>query len=173
MSLGEVVREYRKSQGLSLREFGQLCGISHAYISDIENGSDRRTGKMPRPTVETVTAIAKGMGISLGELMARAGYEQGAPLSIPTTAYADTELQQIMPELAHAVAKLRSEEQASLLSLLTISSDAKQLSAKRLLDIAADNPDLTADDLRAFIRVIAKAIASSPASPYPPASPSK
>ena len=36
MSFGYVLRKFREERGLSLREFGKLCGIDHAYIHRLE-----------------------------------------------------------------------------------------------------------------------------------------
>ena len=43
--LGTVVRNYRQENHLSLRAFGEMCGISHTTIDCIEKGYDPRTGK--------------------------------------------------------------------------------------------------------------------------------
>lgn len=38
IKLGERVRELRCRQNLSLRRFGMMTGLGHAYLSEIENG---------------------------------------------------------------------------------------------------------------------------------------
>src|SRR5690606_20689446 len=35
---GKRLKEFREKKGLSLREFGERIGLSHSYISNIENG---------------------------------------------------------------------------------------------------------------------------------------
>lgn len=72
--LGETIKQYRQDEGLSLRELAAKCELSHAYIASLENDLDGRSGKSPRPTVETLKALAKGMGMTLENLMGRAGY---------------------------------------------------------------------------------------------------
>lgn len=42
-SLGDVIRQQRKSQGATQVEFASLCGVGVRFISDLENG---------KPTVE-------------------------------------------------------------------------------------------------------------------------
>ncbi len=37
-SLGDVVRQQRKSQGATQVEFAALCGVGVRFISDLENG---------------------------------------------------------------------------------------------------------------------------------------
>lgn len=36
--IGVILRKIRKQKGLSLRELAKLSGLSHSFISDIENG---------------------------------------------------------------------------------------------------------------------------------------
>ena len=36
MSFGHALRRFREDRSLSLREFGKLCGIDHAYIHRLE-----------------------------------------------------------------------------------------------------------------------------------------
>lgn len=62
-----------KRGDMSLREFAKLCGnISHTQIDSIERGIDPRTSKPVRPTVETLSKIAKGTGVSVAYLAALA-----------------------------------------------------------------------------------------------------
>lgn len=69
--LSAFVREKRGD--MSLREFAKLCSnISHTQIDSIERGVDPRTGKPVRPTVETLSKIAKGTGVSVAYLAALA-----------------------------------------------------------------------------------------------------
>jgi len=37
-SLGEIVRQHRKSQGVTQVEFAALCSVGVRFISDLENG---------------------------------------------------------------------------------------------------------------------------------------
>ena len=74
-TLGEVIKEYREEHSnMSLREFAKRCGLSHAYIDKLENGFDPVTGKPVSPTLTTVIAIAKALGITNEELMKKIGY---------------------------------------------------------------------------------------------------
>ena len=36
MSFGYALKKFREERGLSLREFGKLCGIDHAYVHRLE-----------------------------------------------------------------------------------------------------------------------------------------
>jgi repressor LexA len=59
--LGKRIREIRGKR--SLREFAELCGISHTYLDCIEKGFDFRTGKPIRVTSEVIYKLANGTKI--------------------------------------------------------------------------------------------------------------
>ena len=61
MVLGNLIKEYRSSHNLSLRDFAQLCGLSHTYISALEKNIDPRTGKPIAPTLDSVKYISNAM----------------------------------------------------------------------------------------------------------------
>lgn len=70
MNLGEYVKQYRDEHNLSQRAFAELCGVSNGYISLIERDEiDKRTGKPSKPKIDSLMAIAKGMGLTLQELV--------------------------------------------------------------------------------------------------------
>lgn len=74
VGIGKVIKKYREEHDLSLRDFAKQCGLSHAYIDKLESGIDPVTGKPVSPTVATITAIAKAMGMNHEILMRLAGY---------------------------------------------------------------------------------------------------
>lgn len=63
MKLSEYVHKYRKNMKLSLRAMADLCGCSFQYLSKLEND------EIEAPTILMLSKIAKGMGISLHELL--------------------------------------------------------------------------------------------------------
>ncbi|MCI6754221.1 S24 family peptidase [Galactobacillus timonensis] len=69
MDISEIVKNYRKSHGLSMDAFAKQCGVSKAYIGFIESGVNPKTGKPIVPTIETVKKMATGMRISLDEFV--------------------------------------------------------------------------------------------------------
>lgn len=68
MKLGDMIKAYRNEHKYSLREFADLCGISFSQIRLMENGTNSTGGKLS-PTVTSLKAVAKGMGISLTSLL--------------------------------------------------------------------------------------------------------
>ena len=72
MTLGEMVKEYREKNNLSLRAFASKCGMSHSYIAMIENEENSKTGEPIIPTITTINKIAKGMGRTIDSVIAEA-----------------------------------------------------------------------------------------------------
>lgn len=68
-NLGRYIKQKRKEKKLSLRDLGELTDISRAYLSIIERGVDIRSGSPVRPTLSTLQKLAKGLDISLEELI--------------------------------------------------------------------------------------------------------
>lgn len=69
MTIGEYVKQYRKSQGLSMQAFGEKCNLSRAYISILEKGINPTTGKPFAPTIETLNKIAEVTGVTIDVLL--------------------------------------------------------------------------------------------------------
>ena len=86
--LGDFVQTKRKEMGLSLRDFGKLCCISHTTIDVIERGYDPRTGKAINITDSTYEKLSIGLGVPMAHLVALSkGID--SPLSLADTRYAD------------------------------------------------------------------------------------
>lgn len=58
MSFGYALRKFREERGLSLREFGKLCEIDHAYIHRLEK--DEKTA----PSEEVVESLIRTLKLS-------------------------------------------------------------------------------------------------------------
>ena len=63
--LGRFVRSLRTAQGLTLDQLAQRSGITLRSIQAIE------TGNSERPRVETLQALAAGLGIDVSTLAAK------------------------------------------------------------------------------------------------------
>ncbi len=91
--LGYYVRELRRARGLSLREMGELCGISHTQIDILEKGYDPRTGKRANTTVETLSKLAAATGENLSRFVACLDGSARVTLTRPEDAWYQDELQ--------------------------------------------------------------------------------
>ncbi len=64
--LGEFIRRQRELGHLSVRQLADVCGISNAYLSQIERG-------LRNPSSFVLKALADGLEISAETLYAQAG----------------------------------------------------------------------------------------------------
>lgn len=61
MSVGENIRDIRKSKKMSQEELGKLLGVSQAMIAQYETGT-----RIPK--IETLARIAEALNVFIGEL---------------------------------------------------------------------------------------------------------
>lgn len=78
MNLGDIILNYRNSFSprMSQRDFAKKCGLSHTYIAALEKNIDPRTNKPIAPTLDTVKYIAKGVNMSIEEILKMLDDEQ-------------------------------------------------------------------------------------------------
>jgi transcriptional regulator with XRE-family HTH domain len=61
--LAANLRKLRQAKGLSQEAFADVAGIHRTYVSDLERGARN-------PTITVVDRLAKGLGVSAGDLLA-------------------------------------------------------------------------------------------------------
>lgn len=71
MTLGKIVEKYLREHGISQRSFAKKCGMSSGYISMIVNGINPRSNTPIVPTLKSLNGIAKGMNVSLDDLLSQ------------------------------------------------------------------------------------------------------
>jgi transcriptional regulator with XRE-family HTH domain len=59
---GREVRKRRKAKSLTIEQLAELAGISANYLGAVERGT-------VNPSVSTIQALAKGLGVAPGELI--------------------------------------------------------------------------------------------------------
>lgn len=69
MKLGEYIRQYRLEHGISSQRFGEMCGLSRAYIYILETGKNPSTGRAPAPTLDTLKRIAEVTNTTVDALL--------------------------------------------------------------------------------------------------------
>lgn len=67
MKLSTIIKQYRKIHRLSGQQFAEKCGLTKGYISQIENEVRGKSN----PRIDSLAKLAKGMGISLHDLMSQ------------------------------------------------------------------------------------------------------
>ena len=69
MKLSELIIEYRREHGISQWQMASQCSLSTGYISLIEKEINPQTGKPMVPSLAVLNKLAKGMGITLDNLL--------------------------------------------------------------------------------------------------------
>lgn len=68
MKLNEIIKRYRETNNLSMREFADRCGLSSGYVSMLEHGRHPQSKRQLVPSMETFTKLCSGMNISIPDL---------------------------------------------------------------------------------------------------------
>ncbi|PEC13563.1 helix-turn-helix domain-containing protein [Bacillus thuringiensis] len=103
-TLGEIIKNYRLTNKLSLREFAQKCDVSHTYIDKLEKGVDSRTGKPVEPTLLVIGKISNAMNISTKSLLEEIGF-----ITKDSTEVINTELEEWFKAIEGASPQKREE----------------------------------------------------------------
>ncbi|MDZ4422090.1 transcriptional regulator [Bacillus cereus] len=103
-TLGEIIKNYRLTNKLSLRDFAQKCDVSHTYIDKLEKGVDSRTGKPVEPTLLVIEKIANAMNISTRSLLEEIGF-----IAKDSTEVHNTELEKWFTSIKSASPQKREE----------------------------------------------------------------
>ena len=81
MTLGDIIKKYRKENNISMSEFACNCSLSKGYISMLENNINPRNNKLISPTLPSISKVASGMRIELDTLLKMMGNEQTVDLT--------------------------------------------------------------------------------------------
>lgn len=76
MKLGEIIREYRQHNRISMGDFAKASGISKPYVSMLEADKNSKGGKPIKPSIETIVKVSTAVGIPLDELLRKLGDEE-------------------------------------------------------------------------------------------------
>lgn len=76
MTLGDLVKEYRERQNISMEEFSKICNLSKGYISMLENNTNPRNNKPIAPTLPTIKKIALAMNMDMDTILRTLDSEQ-------------------------------------------------------------------------------------------------
>jgi transcriptional regulator with XRE-family HTH domain len=108
MEFKEYLKQLRDAKQLSLRKLDSLSGVSHVYLSQIENGNRG----VPSPDV--LKKLAAPLGVSYKELMTAAGY-WGRESNVPTL---DEEWPEVASVLRGSGGKMTAEEKQRIARII-------------------------------------------------------
>lgn len=69
MNIGEIVSNYLADNNMSQRQFAKKCGMSNGYISMLVKGKNTHSDNPIIPSLSSLLAISKALGMSLDELL--------------------------------------------------------------------------------------------------------
>lgn len=69
MTLSQLIISYRNEHNISQRQMAAQCRLSTGYISLIEKETNPQTGKRMVPTLTVLNKLAKGMGMTIDNLL--------------------------------------------------------------------------------------------------------
>lgn len=62
-----MISDVRTERGISQNQLAKMCNVPQSVISDIESG------KTKAPRIDTLQAIAAALGVTIDELIGKAG----------------------------------------------------------------------------------------------------
>ena len=78
--LGQRIRNYRTSKGLSQEKLAELSGCHPTYIGQIERGEKNAT-------IESIEKISSALNVSLSKLFEKLGAQEDGVRNIPLECY--------------------------------------------------------------------------------------
>lgn len=71
MTLGDIIKDYRKQRHISMDIFSEKSGISKSYISLLEKNRHPKTGEPIAPSISIIKQAADGMNMDFNILFSK------------------------------------------------------------------------------------------------------
>ena len=69
MNLSDLIKNYRRENKLSQRQFAAKCNLSNGFISMVENNANPKTQKPITLSIKSMKRISDGMGLTIDDLI--------------------------------------------------------------------------------------------------------
>ena len=110
-NLGKILKQKRRSAGMTLRQLSEISGVSPSHLGRVEKGERF-------PSADILQRIAKPLGFTEAEIFTLAGYLSGsAGDEAPAIAEEQAKLD---PTVARVLAQETVEVQRAVLGILTL-----------------------------------------------------
>lgn len=139
MKLGDIVREFRQSHGMTMQEFADLASLSKGYISMLEKGRNPRNNLPITPSIDTYAKIARAMNMTAEELLAKA---KGEDVAIPAPA---------AEPMGLTARDERDIERFDPVKAIFDDSDVRSLARDRLKGVSKEEIALKKQQLKAMV----------------------
>lgn len=101
MTLGDLVKNYREKNNITMDEFSKTCSLSKGYISMLENNTNPRNNKPIAPTLPTIKKIALAMNVDVDSILDALDSDQEINLDFKS---------ENTPEIGNRIIQLRKEK---------------------------------------------------------------
>lgn len=71
MTLGDIIKEYRVQNSVTMEYAASLCGITKGYVAMLERNVNPKTGRPVKPTIETILKVCNGLNLDVNEVFDR------------------------------------------------------------------------------------------------------
>ena len=88
MTLGNLIKDFRETNAITMDDFSKRSGLSKSYISILERGTDYR-GNAISPSIETIDKVANAMNVDLDTVLSK--IDQDVTINTAPTKQALTE----------------------------------------------------------------------------------
>lgn len=68
MTLGDIIKKYRKEHSATMEQVAKLCDITKGYVAMLERNINSKTGKPVKPTIETILKVCGGLRLDVNEV---------------------------------------------------------------------------------------------------------
>jgi HTH-type transcriptional regulator, competence development regulator len=131
-SFGQFLKSLRERQRMSLRDVEKECGVSNAYIVQIEKG-DR-----PPPRPDILKKLAHAYKVTVRELLMRAGYFDGPEVTATEEERIEAAFQYVLADPDYKLGTRIRGEDLDIKGKRGIVITYETLTGKKLLSIYAD-----------------------------------
>lgn len=166
IEFSNFIKNKRLSKKLSIREFAKVSGVSHPYISQIENG------KINKPSTDTLRKLAEGLNVPYIEMLWEAGLFDLYEREKYKEALEDFSTKEDFVEMVNRLKKLENSIQADKIEQVKYNEEVTEqiVNEKNLYDLnrilkqiskpVTFNTDTLTDDekelLHGFIELLIK-----------------
>lgn len=117
MYIGDFIKKYRQEHNMSMQNFANITGLSKAYVGMLEKIYNPKTNQPISPSIDKLNQIAKGIGITLDDLLQQLDGSQ--PIIIPPPK--EENLKKIFSERLVIIMRERNINQNELAKILQVS----------------------------------------------------
>lgn len=68
MTLGEIIKDYRVKNKVSMEAVANRCGLSKGYIAQLEKNVNPKTGRAIKPTADTIVNVCNGLHLDVNKV---------------------------------------------------------------------------------------------------------